>query len=86
MWLVESEAARELRIDRRTLRKLIQSGRLRAVDVGSGSRHIYRINPDDLREITAPFPPAETSMPHPRPVHRRRSAAPASLASFLPSV
>lgn len=51
MFLTESEAAARLKVDRRTLRKLIRAGRLNACDVGSGKRRHFRIAPESLAEI-----------------------------------
>jgi excisionase family DNA binding protein len=49
--LTEDQAAAVLQIDRRTLRKLIEHGRLDAIDVGSGKRRHFRIAPKSLTEI-----------------------------------
>jgi len=82
-----SEAAREAKVDRRTIRRLIQSGRLRALDFGNGTRRLYRIDPADLRAITSKSiptaPPTPISQPRRR---RRRSASSPSVSQFLPSI
>ena|SRR5687768_2232188 len=86
MLLTEAQAAAELQIDKRTLRKLILSGRLRAVDVGSGGRRHFRIAREDLREIDARQPDGPTMSPRARPRPRaatrlRRTSA----EQFLPT-
>ena len=52
MLLTETQAAKMLQVDRRTVRKLICSERLHAVDVGGGKRRVFRIDPADLRSIS----------------------------------
>lgn len=85
MLLTEREAAAVVQIDRRTLRRLIQSGRLRAVDIGSGKRRYYRIDPSDLRRIAPNVSPPESTISRPRP-HRMRYSPHRMVESFLPSV
>lgn len=82
MFLNEREAASELRIDRRTLRRMIRDGRLPAIDVGSGKRRHYRLETASLAKIAArdkagvpteqPIPPKNRniSRPQPQPVQR----------------
>ena len=89
MLLTETQAAAEAQVDKRTIRRLIQSGRLKAIDVGCGGRRHYRIDPDDLRRIqsavkaAAPLTPPLPALRHRR---RRASSAPSSIAAYLPSV
>lgn len=88
MLLTEEQAAAELQVDRRTVRRLIESGRLHAIDVGGGRRSHYRIHPDALRDITSgnSRPPAAfTPLQRER---RRRSREPStdSVDSCFPSV
>lgn len=85
MLLTEAQAAREAQVDRRTIRRLIQLGRLRASDFGSGARHHYRIDPVDLRAIAPPPESAPTPMPPPTSRRRRQSLSPAPLVAYLPS-
>jgi len=87
MLLTEKQAAQQLQIDRRTLRKLIDSGRLKAINVGGGTRRHYRVHPDALGEITSPkFPALGAIMPQriDRP-RRSRRAFLSSIESYLPS-
>ena len=49
--LTESQAAAAAQVDKRTIRRLIETGRLRALDFGSGKRHHYRINPAELQAV-----------------------------------
>ena len=51
MLLTEAQAAREAQVDRRTIRKLIDAGRLRASNFGTGKRRHYRIDAADLMSI-----------------------------------
>jgi len=83
MLLTEAQAARELQVDKRTLRRLIESGRLRAVDIGSGRRRYHRIDLKDLKSI-APAP-GQVGDVTPRSQHGRRTASSNSVAAYLPS-
>ena len=85
MLLTEKQAAAELQIDRRTLRRLIESGRLRAIDVGGGLRRHYRIAPAELVAIANAEATNVTPYPEVR-VQSRRSSSRASIASYLPTV
>jgi excisionase family DNA binding protein len=89
MLLTETQAAREAQVDRRTIRRLINDGRLRALDFGSGKRHYFRINPADLRAVLKR--PEECSSTPPNLASRARhrhlqAATSSSVAAFLPSV
>lgn len=79
MLLTLKQAAAEAQTSVKTLRRLIQAGRLKAIDYGTkGGRHDYRVAPEALANVLpAPEPQAR--------VRRRRSVAPA-LQSFLPRV
>jgi len=81
MFLTEAEAAHTLRIDRRTLRRLIESGRLRALNVGTGRRRHYRIAEADLSEVSSAQPPPQAAHTHRFVRHR----AAANAASLLPA-
>jgi len=80
--LTESQAAAAAQVDKRTIRRLIKTGRLRAVDFGSGKRHHYRIN---LTELHAVQPVVEKRPITPPPHRRRRPRSVASLAAYLPT-
>ena len=85
MFLTEAEAATEIRADKKTVRKLILSGRLRAIDVGSRGRRHFRIDPSDLKEI-APAEHQKAPLPPPISRRRRRPTVQAnSVAAYLPS-
>lgn len=80
--LTENQAADVAQVDKRTIRRLIETGRLRALDFGSGRRHHYRI---DLAELHAVQPVAKKPIimtPHNR---RRRHLPLPSLAVYLPT-
>jgi excisionase family DNA binding protein len=84
MYLNETKVSAILGINKKTVRRLIESGRLRAVDVGS-SRHCYRIDPEDLKNIS-PAKPLASSMPPPARRRFRRQGVNEIVQSFLPSV
>lgn len=71
MFLTESEAAQALRIDRRTLRRLIDSGRLHAINIGSGRRRHYRVAKIALAEVSSTQPSPLQIESRRRPVRRR---------------
>jgi excisionase family DNA binding protein len=54
--LTLNEAADELGVSKRTLRRLISSGQLPAVRIGIGTA-IVRIDPDDLANVIHPVVP-----------------------------
>jgi hypothetical protein len=84
MLLTESQAAEFAQVDRRTLRHLIVTGRLRAIDFGNGKRRCFRIDPEDIGRVAAATP-----LVTPPPLHRRRRrrvSSEAPMVSFLPSV
>jgi excisionase family DNA binding protein len=88
MLLTERQAADELQIDRRTLRKLIESGRLQAINVGGAHRKHYRVHPDALKAIV-PDSPSDTIKVTQRRTHRHsrlRQASSTSAQSYLPTV
>ena len=86
MLLTEAQAARETQVDKRTVRRLIATGRLKAVDFGSGKRRHYRIDPADLKAIAAsPFEAKSGNIPQAR--RRRQTTQPGiTVAAYLPSV
>jgi len=62
----EHEAALATKVSERTIRRLIEAGKLRATNYGMGKKKLYRIDPADLLNVQ-PFVVIE---PEPR---RRRS-------------
>jgi len=63
--LTEEQAAEAAGVDRKTIRRLIESKRLPAADYGSGKKHMYRIHRDDLtRVMKDPPAPVVTQKPH----------------------
>jgi excisionase family DNA binding protein len=88
VFLTEEQAAKEVQVDRRTIRRLIDSGRLKATDFGSGGRRLYRIDIADLKAIANPGHNDKTAMPlqPTRSRRRARSALLAPAAAYLPSV
>ncbi len=60
------EVAEELKLSEKKVRSLIASGRLRAVDVGSGSRKVWRIKEEWLEEFIQP-----SNLPSPK-VRKRK--------------
>jgi excisionase family DNA binding protein len=80
--LTESQAADAAQVDKRTIRRLIETGRLRALDFGSGKRHHYRIDPVELHEVQPVVEKSATTLPSPR---RRRHQPVYSLASYMPT-
>jgi len=85
MFLTEKEAAARLQCDPRTVRRLVVSGRLRAVDLGTTRRNL-RIDPDALNAILPP--PADPPVMPPPTYHRGPRSLPpaASTQAYLPSV
>lgn len=81
-WLTESQAAVAVQVDKRTIRQLIESGRLRAVDFGNGKRHHYRIEAQDLKSIE----PQTAKLSHDLRPRRRRLARSKVSVAFLPTV
>lgn len=81
MMLTESQAAELIQVDKRTIRRLVQTGRLRAINIGCGSRVHYRIDPEDLRQILPPETPRAGGRTRARTAHR----PPSSLAAYLPN-
>ena len=69
--LTEQQAADAAGVHRKTIRRLIEQGRLKAADYGTARQHNYRIHPDDLARV-APIP-APKSVTPPVPSFRRHS-------------
>ena len=63
--LTEAEAAAIAKVHPRTIRRLIDTGRLTAINLGFGKKKLYRINPENLEAI-ADYAKASG------PQHRRR--------------
>lgn len=100
--LTEQEAAQIAGVSRKTIRRLIEQGRLEASDYGTAGQHNYRIRPDALANLgmnaapapakeppQAAMPAAEITPPVPalRPRERsRRQSAPQTAAAYLPRV
>lgn len=51
MWMTETEVAAEMRISKKTVRRLIKSGKLVATNCGTGKRSFYRIHRDALLKL-----------------------------------
>lgn len=78
--LTVQEAAREAKVSSRTIRRLIQSGRLQASDFGTGGRrHDWRITPQALATVS---PVAASPMPPARPTRRRHRPSPPPTGRF----
>jgi excisionase family DNA binding protein len=86
MLLTERQAAEMLQCDQRVIRRLILSGRLTAIDLGT-SRHQFRIDPEALKAIL-PIgdTPVTLKSTHPRRRCRRSLAPSGATEAFLPSV
>ena len=89
--LTEQQAADLAGVHRKTIRRLIEQGRLKAADYGTAGQHNYRIHPCALAELK----PArgQDGLPEPITPHVRagrrayRSRAPGGkAAAFLPRV
>lgn len=52
-WLSQSDVARYLGVDRRTVRRLIDNKKVTAYDVGVGDYKIYRIDKHELARALA---------------------------------
>jgi len=61
-----SEVARYLRVKRKRIDQLIESGELRAFDLGDGKRHQYRIPADAVVEFENRHSAAQTPQPRRR--------------------
>lgn len=59
--LTEREAAALMRVDRRTLRRLVEAGRLRAINVGSGKRRHYRFTQQAIFDIALQSTASQTA-------------------------
>lgn len=76
--LTENEAAAIAKVHPRTIRRLIERGKLPASNFGMGSKKIYRINADDLGSVQ----PCVAVAPQRR---QRRAVAAASVAPWPPT-
>ena len=78
--LSESQAAHAAGVSRKTIRRLIRQGRLRACDYGTAGHRLYRIHPADLTLISpAMAEDLEPITPPGRRSRARRSRPAASL-------
>lgn len=75
--LTEKQAASFAGVDRKTIRRLIEAGRLPAADYGTGKKKLYRINPDDLLSIKRGIPAPDVRL---RPHRQAANVA----AAYLP--
>jgi Helix-turn-helix domain len=82
--LTERDAAREAGVSTKTIRRLIQRGRLEAIDYGNGSRHTYRIKLGALAALKQQ--PGKVEAPAHRRRIRRRAASVLPAGSGLPVV
>ncbi len=49
--LTAEQVAKELQVNPRSVYKWIQTGELAAIDLGSGGKHVYRVNRADLDDF-----------------------------------
>lgn len=90
--LTERQAADVAGVHRKTIRRLIEQGRLRAADYGTAGQHNYRIDPAELAKVTPlpglpPTVPHELLMPPARVVRAGRPSGRTGQASaYLPRV
>ena len=85
--LNEKQAADVAGVSPKTIRRLIETGRLKASDFGTGRHHNYRIHPDDLALVERGTPiPSEPPMLMPPDRSNRRRRQVSSAAAFLPRV
>lgn len=83
--LTEQQAATAAGVSRKTIRRLIEQGRLVAADYGTATQHNYRIHPDALANVqSAPKPGSEPMPPARHSRYRRQSAVPAELSAVWP--
>jgi hypothetical protein len=78
--LTELEAAEMAKVCPRTIRRLIEGGKLRAANYGNGRKKLYRIRPEDMADVQ----PFEMPAPHER-VRRHRSVRSADKVFWPPS-
>lgn len=69
--LTPPEAAKALRVSPRRIRAEIEAKRLRAINLGTGIRPSYRIDPDDLRAFLSKLATAPQRVSNPTPELRR---------------
>lgn len=74
--LTEQQAAALAGVSKKTIRRLIEQGRLKACDFGTGTQHNYRVHPDELfRVASIPLTNPEPTQPSPQVRPRRRQPA-----------
>ncbi len=89
MLLTETQAAQHAQVDRRTIRKLIRGGRLRAIDLGDNHRHCYRIDLADLAAVSPATdlqPTSEIRVERKLRTRRLPASRSTSTESYLPTV
>jgi excisionase family DNA binding protein len=69
-YITVAQAARQLNVHPRTVTRLIEKGRLPALDVGTGRHKDYRIDPADLASLRFEKPPTLPDKPHVRRARR----------------
>ena len=89
----EQEVADQLKTSKQTVRRLIESGKLKASNIGAGKHRIYRIREEDLIAFLSPSPtaisPTATATPQPPstplmpPRPRRRQSSTAQVGQAL---
>lgn len=87
--LTEEQAAKIAGVSKRTIRRLITSGRLQAKDYGTGAKHYYRIEQAALAELQTKGIATVNGKRQPTPRKRhisQRSSKSASLNDLLPVV
>ena len=84
--LTEKQAADVAGVSQKTIRRLIDDGRLAAVNYGTRDRKCYRIQPDQLLQV-APLQSENDNitLPAPRRLLHRPAAA-LRVAAYLPRV
>ena len=84
MWLTETEVAQMVKVSKKTIRRLIQAGKLPAANWGTGKRSNYRIHVDDVAAFGRRD---QADDPRPARIRRRhRPPLPTSVEAYLPRV
>jgi len=80
-----TQAAEELGICERQLRKLIRSGDVAAINIGTGGRPSWRFSPADLDNFKSRQDQPRRSSPKPRLVYERKGSDQRSVVYFFRS-